>query len=192
MARRVFFSFHYQDVIDFRANVVRQSWVTKPDREVAGYFDASLWEESRKKGEDSLMRLINDGLDRTSITAVLIGSETYARPWVRYEVLKSVERGNRLLGVHINKVPCKNKQIKQHGPDPFAYLAVQFNSSGDRVEPYGWDGQKWIRDSRVSGWTVRTAQPQNAGQMKQLSTWYKNYCWVEHDGYQNFSGWIGE
>lgn len=43
MAKRVFFSFHYQDVIDFRANVVRNHWMTKPDREEAGYFDASIW-----------------------------------------------------------------------------------------------------------------------------------------------------
>jgi hypothetical protein len=42
MAKRVFFSFHYQDVIDFRANVVRQHWLTKPDREAAGFFDASI------------------------------------------------------------------------------------------------------------------------------------------------------
>lgn len=49
MAKRVFFSFHYQDVIDFRANVVRNHWVTK-DREEAGYFDASIWEEAQKKG----------------------------------------------------------------------------------------------------------------------------------------------
>ena len=36
MAKRVFFSFHYQDVIDFRANVVRQYWLTKPNSEAAG------------------------------------------------------------------------------------------------------------------------------------------------------------
>ncbi len=72
MAKRVFFSFHYQDVIDFRANVVRQSWVTKPDREEAGYFDSSLWESSRLKGDTSLKQLINSGLDNTTVTAVLI------------------------------------------------------------------------------------------------------------------------
>ncbi len=33
MAKRVFFSFHYQNGIDFRANVVRNHWMTKPDRE---------------------------------------------------------------------------------------------------------------------------------------------------------------
>ena len=47
MARRVFFSFHYERDI-WRANVVRNSWVTQ-DREAAGFWDASLWEEAKKK-----------------------------------------------------------------------------------------------------------------------------------------------
>jgi hypothetical protein len=36
MAKRVYFCFHYQDVIDFRANVVRNHWVTKEHRDAAG------------------------------------------------------------------------------------------------------------------------------------------------------------
>lgn len=47
MAQRVFFSFHYQDFIDFRANVVRNHWVTEKGREAAGFFDASIWETAR-------------------------------------------------------------------------------------------------------------------------------------------------
>jgi hypothetical protein len=43
VAKRVFFSFHYQDVTECRANVVRNHWMTKRDREEAGYFDASVW-----------------------------------------------------------------------------------------------------------------------------------------------------
>lgn len=35
LAKRVFFSFHYKDVSDFRANVVRNSWVTQ-DRKASG------------------------------------------------------------------------------------------------------------------------------------------------------------
>ena len=73
MAKRVFFSFHYQDVIDFRANVVRQHWMTKPDREEAGFFDASIWESARRTGSVALKRLINAGLDGTSVTCVLVG-----------------------------------------------------------------------------------------------------------------------
>jgi hypothetical protein len=42
MARRVFFSFDYLDVSDFRANVVRKHGLTKLNRQSAGFFDASL------------------------------------------------------------------------------------------------------------------------------------------------------
>lgn len=82
MANRVFFTFHYQDVINFRANVVRNHWLTKPDREAAGFYDASIWEKAKKQGDIALKRLINGGLENTSNTCILIGSDTYARPWV--------------------------------------------------------------------------------------------------------------
>ena len=59
----------------------------------AGYFDASIWEESKKKGDLALKRMINSELTNTSVTAVLIGSQTYERPWVRYEIFKSIELG---------------------------------------------------------------------------------------------------
>ena len=60
MAKRVFFSFHYQDVIDFRANVVRNHKLTKDDN--AGYFDASIWEDAKKTSDLALKRLINSEL----------------------------------------------------------------------------------------------------------------------------------
>lgn len=190
MAKRVFFSFHYQDVIDFRANVVRQSWVTKADRYEAGFFDASLWEESKRKGDNSLKRLINNGLSGTSVTSVLIGSETFDRPWVRYEIFKSLEQGNHLLGVHINSISCKNGYTKSAGPNPFDYLGVQYNDRGSAVTLWEWNGDKWDSYSDVSGWSFREPHVSNAGQFKQLSNWYKTYCWVSHDGYNNFAKWI--
>jgi hypothetical protein len=191
MAKRVFFSFHYQDVADFRANVVRNSWVAKPDRESAGYFDASLWESSKRKGQESLKQLINSGINGTSCTAVLIGSDTYARPWVRYEIFKSLENSNLLVGVHINSVQCKNRLTKLHGPNPFEYLAVKFNSKGDYVETYEWNGTGWIPYTLLGGWRLGNAQPGNAGAMKQLTHWSSSYCWIANDGYNNFPGWIG-
>lgn len=97
MAKRLFFSFHYKDVIDFRANVVRKHWALKDDREEAGYFDASIWEEAKKQNEIGLKRLINGALENTSATCVLVGSDTYARPWVRYEISQSIYRGTVYL-----------------------------------------------------------------------------------------------
>ena len=113
MAKRVFFSFHYQDVIDFRANVVRNHKTTK--HEGAGYFDASIWEDAKKESDLALKRLINSELKNTSVTAVLIGSETYSRRWVRYEIMKSLEKGNLLLGIHINSIAGKDQKTKKMG-----------------------------------------------------------------------------
>lgn len=61
--------------------------MTKPDRDAAGFWDASLWEEANVKGDESLKRLIQSGLGNTSVTAVLIGPETFSRPWVIYEII---------------------------------------------------------------------------------------------------------
>ena len=113
MAKRVFFSFHYQAVIDFRANVVRQHWLTKPDREASGFFDASIWGNAELSGDVGIKRVINTGLEGTTVTCVLIGSETYGRKWVRYEILKSFKRGNSILAVNINSIKGRDQQTKR-------------------------------------------------------------------------------
>lgn len=192
MARRVFFSFHYQDVIDFRANVVRNHWMTKPDRESAGFFDASIWESARKQGDTALKKLINEGLKNTTNTCVLIGSETYARPWVRYEILKSFKRGNHLFGVHINSVKGKNGQAKQKGVDPFDYLGVKFTESGKTATLLEYSAGKWVEYEKIdtgASYLVDVAA-QYRGKGFKLSDWYNTYCWNDHDGYNKFSAWV--
>jgi hypothetical protein len=99
MARRVFFSFHYGRDI-WRANQVRNSWVTQ-DREAAGFFDASLWEKAKTKGQDAIERLIDGALQNTSVTVVLIGSQTAGRRYIAYEIQQSFARGNGMLGVYM-------------------------------------------------------------------------------------------
>lgn len=116
MARRTFFSFHFQRDI-LRANVVRNSWVTR-DREAAGFFDASLWEEAQSKGDAAVHALIDEGLKNTSVTVVLIGKETAARPYVKYEIEQSISRGNGLLGVRIEKIKDVHGNVDDAGANP--------------------------------------------------------------------------
>ena len=88
MPRKVFFSFHYDDVT--RVNVVRNSdQITRQYQKAARFHDRSLWEEA-KQGPLALKRMINGGLDGSSVTCVLIGQQTWQRPWVRYQILKSL------------------------------------------------------------------------------------------------------
>jgi hypothetical protein len=117
MVRRVFFSFHYERDV-WRANVVRNYWV-KQDREAAGFWDVSLWEEAKKQAEEKIKRMIEDMLMGTSVTAVLIGADTYKMEWVRYEIQRSYQRGNGLLGIYINNIKDKDGYYDIKGKTTF-------------------------------------------------------------------------
>lgn len=193
MAKRVFFSFHYKDVANFRANVVRNHWVTKPDREICGYYDASIWEEAKKKGDVALKRLINGGLEQTSNTCVLIGSETYARPWVRYELLKSFKRGNHMFGVHINSINAKNEGAKALGRNPFEYVGVSYSESGQTATIWEKIDGKWVKYEKIDGsasYRVNVAEKYR-GKGFNLGHFYTVYDWVADDGFNKFSSWVG-
>lgn len=101
MARRVFFSFEYSDVS--RAMVVRNSWVTQ-GREAAGFVDAADFEALKKKGDAAVKKWIDGQLSGTSVTAVLVGAHTCNSRFVKYEIEKSKEIGNGLLGIDISKI----------------------------------------------------------------------------------------
>lgn len=124
MTRRVFFSFHYEQDV-WRAGQVRNSWVTKQDREAAGYWDAVAWEEVKRKGKTAVENWIDQQLKNTSVTIVLIGSETANREYVQYEVRKSYERGNGLLGVYIHNLKDSNQRTNIQGENPFASLYLE-------------------------------------------------------------------
>lgn len=102
MARRVFFSFHYDNDIN-RSMIVRNSWVTQ-GKEAAGFVDKADFEQIKRQGNDAVHRWIDKQLEGTSVTVVLIGSETLNRPFVQYEICKSSQRGNAIIGIHINEI----------------------------------------------------------------------------------------
>lgn len=121
MARRVFFSFHYDSDI-WRANQVRNSNVVVGS-EVAGFFDHSEYEEAKKKGADAIKRMILRHLNGTSVAVVLIGTETTNRPWVKYEIEQAIALKNGLLGIRIHHLrtlldrpPCPDQSPRCHRP----------------------------------------------------------------------------
>ena len=116
MARKVFFSFHYQRDL-WRVNVVRNSG-TIEGISAAGFHDESLWEEAKKKGDDAIKKLINKSLEGTSVTVVLIGAKTADRKFVSYEVEQSVARGNGIFGIRVNEIKNEKGHIDPPGSIP--------------------------------------------------------------------------
>lgn len=192
MAKRVYFAFHYQDVIDFRANVVRNHWLTKPDKESAGFFDASVWESAKKTSELAVKRLINGTIQNTTVTCVLIGSETFKRRWVCYEIMKSIEEGNRIFGVHINGIRGKDEKTKTLGPNPFDYLSYEYSENGNKLILYEEIRGKWANYGDLSSYSLaKIASHDKWGKWYRLSSIYPAYNWVKDNGYSNFANWVG-
>jgi hypothetical protein len=127
MARRAFFSFHYERDV-WRAGQVRNSWVTK-DRESAGFWDAAAWEEVKKKTDDEIEKWITKQLDGTSVTVVLIGTETSERPYVGYEIKQSYNRGNGMLGIYIHNMKDVNSRTDTKGKNLFDSWHVTQNGN---------------------------------------------------------------
>lgn len=125
MARRAFFSFHYELDVQ-RASVVRNSRLTHGEQ--LSFIDASLWEEAKKKSDDALKRLINTALENTSVTVVLIGSNTNQRPWVKYELERSIARGNGIVGIRVHRLKNFGGQITGKGVNPLDSAKVTFSS----------------------------------------------------------------
>ena len=116
MARRVFFSFHYQRDV-WRVNQIRNIGEVVGSS-AAGFHDASLWEEAKRKGDYAIKALINEGLNNTSVTVVCIGAQSAGRQYINYEISQSIARGNGLLGVRINGLKGKDGLLDGAGTIP--------------------------------------------------------------------------
>lgn len=160
MSRNVFFSFHYgRDA--WRAAQVRGA-AHLPSGNARGKFrDGVDWEALKQQGDSSVRQWINNQLQGTSVTVVLIGQETAYRPWVKYEIEESAKRGNGLLGVRIHDIPSyvgSQMTIDAPGPDPFASIAdpLRFGYTLTyRVPVYDWspNGRLYLAD-----WIEQAAQ----------------------------------
>jgi hypothetical protein len=138
MARRVFFSFKYEDVS--RSMVVRNSWVTQ-GKEAAGFIDKADFEKVKKNGDAAIRRWIDAQLEGTSVTVVLVGAKTCSSRWVKYEIEQSIARGNGLIGIDISKIKdLQGNTSERCGEIPKGYPFYLWNNEegsknmGDWIE----------------------------------------------------------
>jgi len=145
MARRVFFSFHYQRDV-FRVNQIRNiPQVT--GCAAAGFLDSSIWEDAKAKSDAAVEKLIDDGLYNTSVTVVCIGAKTAGRKFINYEIQESIDRGNGIVGVKIH-------HLKGGG------LFSAADSAGDI--PFklnnAYTVYKYVDHDKLAGWIEQAAK----------------------------------
>ncbi|KVO16516.1 hypothetical protein WJ74_10195 [Burkholderia ubonensis] len=143
MARKVFFSFKYDDVQ--RAMNVRNSNVITGAIK-SGFIDKADFEEVERKGDNAIKAWIDKQLEGTTVTVVLVGANTNKSRWVKYEIDQSIARGNGILTIDISK-------IKDMGGNTT-------NCCGLRVKGYNhylWNNGngrdnlgKWVEDAAIA------------------------------------------
>ena len=197
MARNIFFSFAYNDVKNFKVNVVRNSWLINNSAET--FVDGSIWESEKTKGPSVIKNLIDTGMNKTSVTSVLIGEETANRRWVNYEIIKSFDKGNGILGIHINRIRGKEQLISSRGLNPLDRLGFQISSDGKTIQFYELKNRKWeiysdlpeINNKKSNtlyfgdGWFSN-----DFGKFFRFSEHFDTYCWITDDGHKKFSDWV--
>jgi MTH538 TIR-like domain (DUF1863) len=204
--RKAFFSFHYDDIM--RVNVVRNAWkIDHPDNALMRSFqDSSLWESRKLEGDDAVKRLIREGVEYTSAVCVLIGTETWLRRWVKYEIARAVIDGRGLLAVHLNSIRHHHTQTPHtRGYNPLDFMAVGKVQPGvlstpkyylfeKLAVPNGIGGYKW-EWHRYSDYTSSVSLPPwvadpVAGYVTPLSQNATVYDYIADDGHRNIGSWI--
>ena len=143
MARRVFFSFHYDR--DVRRIVqVRSSWVVRPGDEAQPFYDKAEFEEAKNRA-GGIKNWIEEQLEGTSVTAVLFGAQTYQREWVLHEIRRSHELGKGLIAIDIHNVKDPQLGADVPGSNPLDHVRVSVNGREVALSSL-YKSYDWVRD----------------------------------------------
>lgn len=195
--RRVFFSFHYDDIM--RVNNVRNAWkITHPDSAaMRSFYDSSLWESKKLEGDEAVKRLIREGVEHTSAVCVLIGSGTWQRRWVRYEIARAIVDGRGLLGVHINGLNHHERRVPDaFGPNPLDNMAIGRVQEGllgtAKYHLYEWAAGAWQRyaDYQSAVPVPRWVSEARISGLLRLSQVTSTYDYCRQDGHKNIGAWV--
>lgn len=119
MAKRVFFSFHYQP----------DSWRASQVRNI-GAIDGSAvatdndWETIKRGGDAAIQRWIDGQISGRSCAIVLIGANTAGRKWINYEIEKCWNDGKGILGIYVHNLKDRQGNQSAKGANPLSGFSL--------------------------------------------------------------------
>lgn len=158
MARKVFYSFHYQ-LDNWRVQQVMNMGAI----EGQPLLSSQAWEDVAKGGDAAIQEWIDDQMKGKSCNVVLIGSQTVGRKWVNYEFTKAWGDGKGVLGIYIHRLLDSNGSSASKGSNPFSRFTlnggkVQFDAVVPVYDPSGLTStdvyntiknniERWVEDA---------------------------------------------
>ena len=126
MARRVFYSFHY-DRDSWRTSTVRRIGTVEGNRPATD----NNWETVKRGGDAAIKRWIADQMDHRTCTVVLVGTHTANRKWINYEITKSWNDRMGVVGIRIHGLKNADSETSTRGLNPFD--SIGYGSTGKKL-----------------------------------------------------------
>jgi hypothetical protein len=114
VARKVFYSFHYEADC-WRAAKIRNAGVVEGNVPVSD----NDWEDVTSGGDKAIEGWIADQLDGKSCAVVLIGNATAGRKWIKHEILKAWNDSKGVVGIYIHNLTDRLSNQARKGRNPF-------------------------------------------------------------------------
>jgi hypothetical protein len=125
MARRVFFSFHHDPTNVWKVQQIKQMNTLLDTNQ----FLSNDWEEVKKKGDAAVKAWINNQLDGCGVTLVFITQHAHSRPFIRYEIERSISEKKGLFGIYIHDLKDKEGDTHIQGVNPLPNGFKVYNPS---------------------------------------------------------------
>ncbi len=131
MAKKAFYSFHYQPDA-WRASQVRNIGTVEGNKPCSD----NDWESVTKKGDKAIQDWINDQLTGRSCAIVLIGSNTAGRKWINYEIERAWKDKRGVVGIYIHNLKNSAEKQSTKGTNPFTGFTVGERKLSEIVRAY--------------------------------------------------------
>ena len=143
MARKTFFSFDYKYA--WKVSQIRRMRNVR-STSAAGFEDATLWEEAKKKSDQEVHRMIDGALQDTTVTVVCVTHGTTDRKYIDYEIDQSLARGNGLVAVQIHHIKDQNGETGSAGDIP------------SKIPSNWFKAYKYINNEALARWIEEAAK----------------------------------
>lgn len=141
MARKVFFSFHYADIL--LVSQIRNSWRIRPGADTQPFYDKAEWEKVKRESPSTIKSWIDTQLKGSSVTVVLVGADTSSRPWVKYEIESSIAQRKGIIFIDLGGMKTTQGYLYRSGSSPSTWT---LNRTGQPLSSY-YRTYNWVRDN---------------------------------------------
>lgn len=139
--KKAFFSFYY-DEDSWRAQMIRNMGKVTGNE----ILEPNDWEQVKRNGKQAIENWIKKQINASDVVIVLIGTNTYKREWVLYEIQYALENNKKVIGIHIHNLKDSNGETASKGKNPIELVNHYMKNYATILDPSSYNTYKEIEE----------------------------------------------